>query len=250
MISKILLSSFFILGVLILSYVRRLNLHKDIALSALRVVCQLTFLGYILTWIFKTSHGAITLVAIIFMTIMAAFNAKSRINYKYQGLLLDNLMSITLAIWPIAYLGSFLIYETIWWKAELLLPLIGMLLGNALSGIATGVDQFTQLLHLQKNDLENFIAMGASTPEATLPFKRKALKASMNPTINSMLSMGIVSIPGLMSGQILAGQSAGLAASIQIIMMFMICCSTFLGVYLGLNLCEKKLFNSYGQPCF
>lgn len=246
----VILASLLILGCSLFSYSKNHGMEKDLVVASLRTILQLFLLGHLLSWIFVKSNLGLTILVAMIMTFNAAYHSRSRVRYRHKGLFLDNLMATTFAIWPLAFMGSYMMKSDQWLSSDIILPLFGMLLGNTLTGIATGVDHFSQNLFERKEDVLSSLALGATLAEATNPLIRRSLSLAMNPTINSMYTMGIVSIPGMMTGQLLAGSLPTDAAAIQIIIMLLIASGAYLGSFMGLSFCRGKLFNSLGQPCF
>jgi putative ABC transport system permease protein len=249
-ITSVIISTFLILGCALISWWQGHRLEKDLILSSGRVILQLSLLGVILSWLFQHTSPGFTLLAAAVMTINSALHSSTRVRARYPGIFLDHLMATTIALWPLAFLGAQLVDQNQWWRMEVLLPLIGMMLGNTLNGLSLGIDHFTHEIREKKDEVLTLLSLGATTKESSLSIFRRSLKLSLTPTINSMLSMGIVSIPGMMTGQILAGSSPMEAALTQIIVMFLIATGTYLGTMFGLKLAQRKLFNIEGQPCF
>lgn len=226
------------------------KLERDFLIGGVRSILQLLLLGYVLMWIFRHNHALVIFSIGVLMTFNAANHSKSRIQVKYPRLLLDNFLSIALAIWPLAFVGSALLHSTPLWKVEIFLPLLGMLLGNTLNGISLGVESFGSELKARKEEVISLIALGATEDEATSEVMLKAMRIAMTPMMNAMASMGIVSIPGMMTGQLLAGQAPAEAAVVQIIIVLLIAVGTYAGTYLALLLSRRQKFLSGGVPCF
>ncbi len=233
-----------------LSWKRGFGQEKDLLYNSLRAVIQLSVLGYALTWIFAHNTATISLLISLIMTVTATFHVRSRIKSRYPGMLLDNFMVLVLSIWPMTFVGALLLNSKPWWSVEHFLPLIGILLGNSLNGISMGIDHFTNGIREKREEVLEWLALGASNTEATRDIFRRSVRLALTPIMNSMLTMGIVSIPGQMTGQILGGSSPLEAAITQIILVLLIAVVVFAGVAMGLVLARKKLFNHRGQPCF
>lgn len=234
----------------LLSYWKGHGQEKDLLKSSIRAVLQLGLLGYLLTFIFANNSPQISLAVAMVMTINCAFHVRSRIKSRYKELLLDNFVATVLSIWPLAFVGSFLLDGKPWWSVEHFLPLIGMLLGNSMNGISMGIDHFTHGISEKREEVLEWIALGANTIEATRDIFRRSLRMSLTPIMNSMLTMGIVSIPGAMTGQILGGSSPMTAAITQMIIVLLVAVGVYIGALIGLSLARKRLFNHRGQPCF
>ena len=232
------------------SWRRGQRLEKDFLIGSFRTLVQLILLGYFLNWIFKNGSIPVILVTAILMTVNSAIHSRGRIEVKHKGILLDNLVATAFAIWPLAFLGAYLMHARPVWTVDIFLPLLGMLLGNTLNGISLGVNFFSVELKSRKEEVLSLIALGASSREATLHVRDRALKTAMTPTLNSMASMGIVSIPGMMTGQILGGNTPAEAAITQVIIMLLITVGTYSGTYLALFLTRNKKFLEGGIPCF
>jgi putative ABC transport system permease protein len=219
-------------------------------ISATRAVVQLTVLGFALTWIFAHNSLIICLVIAAFMTMSSAIHSRSRVKSRYKGLLLDNLFATILSIWPMAFVGTLMMGTTPWWSVEIFLPFIGILLGNSVNGISMGIDHFTHGIREKREEVLEWLAMGASKNEATIHIFRRSIKIALTPIMNSMVTMGVVSIPGAMTGQILGGSTPMEAAITQMIIVLLISTAVYTGVVTGLGLARKRLFNHRGQPCF
>jgi putative ABC transport system permease protein len=234
----------------LLSWWRRQRLEKSLLIGALRTLVQLVLLGHVLTWVFANDTLAVVLLVSAVMTGNAAFQSLERVKVRHVGLLLDNLVAIAVAIWPLAFLGAGLLHARPLWRVDTFLPLLGMLLGNTLSGISLGVDVLNSELKDRHAEVTAFLALGATAAEATTPIRDRALKLALTPTLNSMATSGIVSIPGMMTGQILAGSDPRTAAVTQVIIMLQIAAGTYAGASLALTFARRKKFTRDGVPCF
>jgi putative ABC transport system permease protein len=226
------------------------GITKELGIATIRSVLQISFLGFALKWIFAHPSLLITVAVGSFMTVNSALNSRGRVKAKYPGLLLDSLFTTALSIWPLAFIGSYLLKADPWWQAELFLPLLGMLLGNVLNGISLGVDSFTYEVRAHRDEILSLIALGATTHEATSNLFKRCIRTALTPMLNAMASMGLVSIPGMMTGQILAGQPPQEAAVVQIIMVLLLATGVYFGSMSGLYRARSRLFNSQGLPCF
>jgi putative ABC transport system permease protein len=116
-----------------------------------------------------------------------------------------------------------------WYDPQYLIPLLGMILGNALNGVSLGLEQFMESLVTNQGKIETLLSLGATRWEATHAEVQQAVRRGMIPMINSMMVMGLVSLPGMMTGQILAGANPLDAVRYQIIIVFAIASGTALG---------------------
>lgn len=124
-----------------------------------------------------------------------------------------------------------------------LIPLLGMVLGNGLTGISLCLDEMTRHLDLERGRVETELALGATRWEAARGPVREAVRRGMIPVINSMMVVGIVSLPGMMTGQILAGADPLVAVRYQIVILFMIAGATSFGCMLLALHAYRRLFD-------
>ena len=131
-----------------------------------------------------------------------------------------------------------------WYSPRYAIPILGMLLGNTMNGVALAMNTFSSLVVSKKMQIEQRLALGETSNEAIRDLWSDSVKTGLIPMINSMAAAGIVSLPGMMTGQILAGNSASDAVKYQILIMFMISSGTGFGVMLSLWLMKRKMFDS------
>jgi len=239
-----------LLGINLIASVKfQLGLEKHFFKASFRVTLQLLILGFLLNWIFSITNPILIVMILLVMMINASYHIKKRVTQGYRFAFLDHLISVLLSILPISFVGAFVLHIEPWWNPSFFLPLVGMIIGNALSGVSTGVQTYLLDVHEKKEEVLNWIAYGASVKEASQSIRKRSILLAMNPTLNSMYSMGIVSIPGMMAGQMIGNQAPHDAAVIQIVVMILIFSGTFFGSLIGLILAEKKIFNQEGTLC-
>ena len=134
-----------------------------------------------------------------------------------------------------------------WYTPQYAIPLLGMILGNTLNGVSLGLDRLGSELVGKRDQVEGLLALGATRWEAARPLVQQAVKTGLIPTINAMMVVGIVSLPGMMTGQLLAGTSPVEAVKYQIVIMFLIASGTALGTVLVVLLSFRRLFNEDHQ---
>lgn len=235
---------FFGMNILISMWLQ-LGLHAKLVISACRCVVQLLLLGLILVPIFKANAWWLTVIYSLFMLLVAAAEAVSRAPWTYNGMMFHVLVSLGVAAGGSMSFGlRFVVKAEPWWGAQYLIPMLGMMLGNACSGVAVGLSAVLDELSTGKNKVELLMSLGASRMEATRAARQRAIKTALTPLVNQMNVVGIVSIPGMMTGQILGGSDPSVAARYQIIIMFLIGSCTGLAtvatVYVALiTLCDE-----------
>jgi putative ABC transport system permease protein len=210
-----------------ISVALKLGLGKRLGIAAIRMVVQLLLVGYVLEWIFTVQSPAVVLALALLMTAIAGQAAMGRTRRRFVGLFWNCFLSVlaAAALMTGLIVGGVLRVDP-WYDPQYVIPLLGMILGNALTGISLAVDRFLEDLATQTAQVESLLALGATRWEATHPLIQSALRTGMIPTINSMMVMGIVSLPGMMTGQILAGAQPSDAVRYQIVIMFAIASGT------------------------
>jgi putative ABC transport system permease protein len=226
----------------------RLGLEKKLAIASARTVVQLLLIGYVLGWIFALERPFLVLVLLTVMVAAASRAAIGRSSRRYAGA--SVVAFVTLALTGLATtLGTteLVIGVSPWWRPQYVVPLLGMVLGNGLTGISLCLDELLESLDEQRARVETELALGATRWEAARGPVREAIRRGMIPILNSMMVVGIVSLPGMMTGQILAGSDPMLAVAYQIVVMFMLAASTALGSMMTALLVHRRLFNAKHQ---
>ena len=200
------------------------KLEKIFFMAYLRVTLQLIFLAIFLQWIFTHQSSFLNIIILSIMIINAAYVTHGRIREKYSQKFLQQLVSLIFVLWPMSLLGSITIYGKDFFIAQFYIPFFGLLLGNSLNTLSTGLDFYTTELRKNRNTILSLMGIGASLEEATQEIFSRSLRLGLNGNLNAMISMGIVSVPGVMTGQMLAGTSPLQAALVQIITMFFVLC--------------------------
>jgi putative ABC transport system permease protein len=241
---QLLLAALLILINLGLSSALRLGLARSLAIASLRMVVQLLMIGFVLEWLFQQQHPGLVLLLGLAMTAIAGHAAIERTRYRFAGMLLDSFLSILTA----AALVSGLALEGIlhvqpWYNPQYVIPLLGMVLGNTLNGVSLGLDRFMEDLVRRQAEIELLLSLGATRWEAARGCFQDALRTGMMPMLNSMAVTGVVSLPGMMTGQILAGAAPTDAVRYQIVILFMIAAATALGTLIILWLSYRHFFD-------
>jgi putative ABC transport system permease protein len=116
-----------------------------------------------------------------------------------------------------------------WYNPQYAVPLLGMILGNTLNGVSLGLDRLGSELASKRDQVDTLLALGANRWEAARAAVQQSVRTGMIPTINTMMVVGLVSLPGMMTGQLIAGQDPAQAARYQIMIMFLLAAGTSLG---------------------
>jgi putative ABC transport system permease protein len=217
---------------LILSIVLKLGLSQSLAIAALRTVVQLLLIGFVLEWLFNQENPWLTITIAIIMTSIAGFSAVNRTQRRFSGIYWNSLLSVLGSagvVTGLAIVGILRVDP--WYDPQYMIPLLGMVLGNTLNGISLSLDRFMEGLVNHRDRIETLLSLGATRWEATHDEIRNAIRIGMIPTINSMMVMGLVSLPGMMTGQILAGANPIDAVRYQIVILFMVAAGAALGIF-------------------
>ncbi|KAH7884299.1 UPF0014-domain-containing protein [Phlebopus sp. FC_14] len=221
--------SFILLNAL-LSTSLNLGIGSSLVSAALRCIVQLAIVGLLLQKVFET-HNPWAVAGIAFLlnflgTVEAVANkSKKRFNNMFLSVLLS-MMGSTI---PVSIIGArWAMAVDPFWTPEQYIPIVGMLCGNTVSGVVVAVAYVLKEMYDNRDKVETYLAFGASRFEACIPIARDALRLALTPTINQMSVIGIIAIPGMMTGAILGGSSVAQAAKLQMVIMFMISASTAL----------------------
>lgn len=228
----------------LISVALRLRLEKRLAIAATRTVVQLLLVGYVLRAVFAIENVALVLGVALLMVAAASRAAVQRPSRSFGGVTWRAFLTLVAS----ALLTTVLVTAAVvkvdpWYKPQYLVPLLGMALGNGLTGVSLCLDHVLQELDDRRDLVELELALGATAWEAARRPLADAVRRGMIPIINSMTVAGIVSLPGMMTGQILAGAEPVEAVKYQVVVMFMISASTSLGCILLALLAFRRLFD-------
>jgi putative ABC transport system permease protein len=225
-----------------------LGLGRRLLLAAACTVAQLLLIGLVLEWVFHLDRWYVVLALMLVMTLVAGMAATRRTHVRYPGIWARGIASVWASSWLITALALAVIVRVRpWYAPQYAIPLLGMILGNTLNGVSLGLDRLGGELTGRRPQVEALLALGATRWEAARPIVQQAVKTGLIPTINAMMVVGIVSLPGMMTGQILAGASPVEAVKYQIVIMFLIASATALGTVSVVLLSYRRLFNDHHQ---
>lgn len=245
-------SLIYILLIIVILIMKKCKINKSKLLiwASFRMTIQLILAGLILTYIFKNPNPIFTLAYLFLMTGFAIFRVISgnkTLNKKFKIMIGTSIAFSGLFI--ITFFVCIVIGESMF-NPQYVIPIAGMIMGNTMTGVTLGVKTFRESLDGQKNKIDALLNIGAAPNEILLPFVKQALETALLPTMNSMLGMGIVALPGMMTGQILSGTLPMTAILYQIAIMIAICTVVCLSSFGALYLGHKTLWNSRNQFMF
>jgi len=227
----------------VVSIVLRLGLERRLAVGAVRAVVQLMGVGYVLKLVFSERYPAATAVMAAVMVVTASRAATGRVERTFPGMSRLAFLSLVIAGTVTVWLATqVIIGARPWYTPRVMIPLLGMVLGNGLNGIAVGLDELLARLVEHRREVEMELAHGATRWEAARRPLRVAVRRGLIPITNTMMVVGLVTLPGLMTGQILAGADPLQAVRYQVVIIFMIAAATALGSILMGLLVVRHLF--------
>ena len=230
-----------------ISYWFKLGMVKTTIWSIGRMSIQLALVGIFLEYIFNLNNMWLNLLWLILMIITAIFSATSRSKLKLKVIFWPIAIAFTFSTLLILfYFNAFVIQLNYLFEARYLIALGGMLLGNVLGVNITAINSFYQNIRSQNKFFLYRLAMGANQQEALEPFLRQSFQLALLPALAKTATMGVVSLPGMMTGQIWGGSPPATAINYQIAIMIAIYTCGALSVLLTLLLSTKKCFNKYG----
>lgn len=225
-----------------------LRLERDLLVGTVRTFIQLCLLGYTLKIIFNLHQAWLVLTVFGFMIFFAAVTIRGRVKEKQVAFFWPVFISMLISFALVSYMVTGVVINVDpWWKAQYFLPLGGMVIGNSMNAIAVALERLLGELRQRRNEVEMKLTLGATYQEASQDMVKHAVRAGMIPSINSMMAAGVVFIPGMMTGQILAGADPLMAVRYQIVVMVMLVGSTTIGSLLVVLLVRKCCFNSSHQ---
>jgi len=209
-----------------------LGVHRSFVFAAIRMVVQLALVGFVLTTLFSTVSPLWTGLAALGMVLFAGHEAAQRQGRRLggwwsYGLGTGSMMMASVLVTVFALVT--VLRPSPWYDPRFAIPLLGMVLGNCMTGVSLGLDTLTASLVTRRAGVEAQLMLGASRQVAATPVMREALRSALMPVINSMAATGVVSLPGMMTGQILGGVPPAQAVKYQILVMFLIAGGTGLG---------------------
>jgi putative ABC transport system permease protein len=226
------------------SYYQRLKLEKEILVSMVRAVLQLLAVGYVLEYIFGMKNPLFTTLLILFMTVNAALNAAKRGEGIANGFAIS---FVSILAGAAVSLSVLLLSGSIKYEPYQMIPVSGMVISNAMIALGLCFRDINSLFRSRREEVEVKLSLGADMRTASKEIIRDSIRTAMLPTIDSAKTMGIVALPGTMTGLILAGTSPIVAVKYQIMVQFMLFSTTSIASLTACYLSYRKFFNERQQ---
>lgn len=212
----------------------------------IRTVAQLSFMGIWLSWVFHADNPLWVILVGAIMLLAGGYEISKRQQYRFRkaqswliGLISLSLTALVLLVFTL----TVVIQPEPWYQPQYAITLLGMLLGNSMTAIGVGLDNLTRNAKQLRAKIEAQLALGYSAQESMRFIKQQSLHAAMIPVINMLVAAGIISLPGMMTGQILAGADPMEAVKYQIMIMMLVAIATSAGTVLAVSMAQKKLFD-------
>lgn len=225
----------------------KIKQSKMLLLGSVQMTVQLVIAGFILTYIFKNPKPIFTIAYVLLMlgfSIHRVLSKNKELNNKFKFYIASTLSVSGLGV--IIFFIVLVVNEDLF-NPQYAIPLSGMLFGNVMTGLNLGLKTFRESIDSNKDKIEALLNFGGKPDDILRPFVFQSLETALFPTLNSMVGMGIVSLPGMMTGQILSGTLPTTAILYQISIMIaittVVCLSVFGSLYFG----YKTLYNSDDQ---
>ena len=231
-----------------LSYYLKLRFVRSTIVSTLRMLIQLGLVGIFLTVVFEINNSFLNILWVMIMVIVASHSVLKNAELKISSLILPLIISFTTTnILILLYFNSFVIGLGNVFEARYFIPIGGMVLGNSLRANIVAINDFCDEIQRNENRYLYHLSLGAEKNEALIPYLRKSVRNALKPTLANIATIGIVFLPGMMTGQILGGASPLIAIEYQVAIMIAIYVATMMNVVLGIVLLMNRGFDEYGM---
>ncbi|MNJ48248.1 hypothetical protein D3C77_434370 [compost metagenome] len=207
----------FVMVTMLISVWQKLDLEKDIAIGTIRAAAQLLLVGYVLQFVFNSNHPLFILAIIVFMIIIASRNAAKR-GKGLAGIWWR--VAVAISATELLMMGLLLGLNIIEPTPQYIIPISGMTIGNAMVVAGLFLNQFKRDIQASSGEIETLLSLGATARRAVQNVMQRSVKSSMIPTIDGMKTVGLVQLPGMMTGMIIAGANPVEAVRYQILIVF------------------------------
>lgn len=233
--------------ILVLSFIfMRLGIHRQrqLVVASLRMSIQLSIMGYVLMYVFDRPAWWLSLLVVTGMESVAIYNAMKRVKLSMSRQLkrVICLSMVTGYVATIAFFISVVLSPKPWFMPQYFIPISSMIMGNSMTGIALGANSLTRSFVDQRARIENSLMLGATIGRASREAVTNAFDSAILPTMNNMLTMGLVNLPGMMSGQLLSGVFPMTAIKYQVAIMLAIIGCTGIAIAMFVTLGYRTFF--------
>lgn len=242
--TTLIFAAMLVLVSLYIGYREKLGVDKDIIIGVIRAIIQLVLVGYLLKYVFRVNNEWLTLAMMLIIVFNAAYNANKRaagISHALPISLLAILSSTGLTLAVLVFSGS------IRFIPSQMIPISGMIASNSMVAIGLCYRNMNSSFRDRRQQVIERLALGADVRLASIDIVRESIRTGMAPTIDSAKTVGIVSLPGMMSGLIFAGVDPVRAIKYQILVTFMLLSATSIGSVIACYLAYQQFYNQDKQ---
>jgi putative ABC transport system permease protein len=223
------------------------GLMKPLLIGAVRMTVQLLLVGLYLQVIFDYDNPWINVLWVVMMLMVADVSIVRRCGFRVRSFAVPVFCALAVGIViPLFVFMVLVLSRPTLLDARFVIPIAGMILGNCLKANIVGIGHFYQDIRKGEKRYLQSLAFGATRDEATRPFMAEAFQAAMTPTIATMATIGLVSLPGMMTGVILGGTDPATAIKYQIGIMLSIISGTAITVFLAVQFTSHHSFDAFG----
>ena len=236
----------------VLSMRMRTGVSRQLLIAATRTAVQLMLIGLVLKALFENANAVWVALMSLVMLLVAGREVMVRQGRRFRGWWGYSVGAVSMFVSSFSVTIFALVVilgDTPWYAPQYAIPLLGMLLGNTMSGIAIAMDRLTQSAWEQRATIEAHLMLGEHWDAAIADYRRQAVHSGLIPIINAMAAAGLVSLPGMMTGQILAGAPPVEAVKYQILIMFLVAAGTGLGTLVAVGIGSRHLFDQRERLC-
>ncbi|MCL2064429.1 MAG: iron export ABC transporter permease subunit FetB [Candidatus Cloacimonetes bacterium] len=238
----------FMLLVALVAFLAKLGITKSIFIGTIRSFLQLILMGYVLSFIFKANEWYYTVLIVLIMYVFAAWDSFKGIKFRPKNIFTNSFLAMFLgSIFPLIYMFYALMTVKPWFNPQYIIPISAMVISNTMSGISICLNHFGSNIKLRKLEVEAKLSLGANINQATEEIQKSSIKAGLIPTVNALMVLGIVKLPGMMTGQIIGGVDPVESVKYQLLIMYIISASTAVSLYILVKLIKSSIFNKRGQ---
>ena len=225
----------------------KIKIFKDLTISLLRMTLQLLFVGLYLQFVFDLNAWWLNILWLMIMVVAADISLISACGFRLKKFMLPLFVSLLIGTGiPLFYFIAVITRLPHVLDARYFIPIAGMILGNSLRADIIGLKTFYRSIHSSEKTFQTYLSQGATLKEALLPYLKQAYSASLAPTIATMATIGLVALPGMMTGIILGGTDPFVAIKYQIAIMIAIFTGTALAVIFGILMTVRTSFSRFG----
>ncbi|PNV66961.1 ABC transporter permease [Enteroscipio rubneri] len=231
----------------LVSWKLELGQTRRIVVSSVRCFVQLLAAGFLLTYLFEFQTWWLVLLVLAAMVIAATQIATARVKNRVPGLSGAVFVSLFVSSFAVGFIVvEGIVHAEPWYSARQLVPIVGMIMGNAMAAVAVAIDRLFADMDARASEMFSLVALGATPSEAAAPSLKAAIGAGMTPILANMSAAGIVTFPGMMTGQLLAGADPVAAAKYQIVVMLMLSAANTIAIVAAVYLTYRRRFSSDG----